>query len=286
MAVVDLAAVTNQIQKFWAPLFEKELRETILLPSLVSRDFEGELKQGGDTVYVSEIVAPVAERRTIGTDADSFASQALTLTRVSIVADQRIVASFELQDLVKLQSQINEDKSDIRDALRFSVEKILNDYLYDSIVAPSASSPDHILNSVSTFSKTEMALLRQRAGEAKWMPNKPWYLLLSPKYAADAGIDAVLANADYTNRADTPVVNGRFGVPRMGFNIFEDNSRSGSYGLAFHPDFCHLVRSQPVFELSSLHSQKKFGYVLSVNFWCGAKLGNEGSKKHMKIIST
>ena len=41
MAVTDLAAVTNQIQKIWAPLFTKELREQLLLGSFVNKDYQG-----------------------------------------------------------------------------------------------------------------------------------------------------------------------------------------------------------------------------------------------------
>lgn len=41
MAVTDLAAITNQIQKVWSPLFTKELREQLLLGSLVNKDYQG-----------------------------------------------------------------------------------------------------------------------------------------------------------------------------------------------------------------------------------------------------
>jgi hypothetical protein len=67
MSVTDLAAVTNQIQKFWAPIFMPELKAQAKLPGLVSRDYEGEIKAEGDTVYVSQLVIPDAQEMTVGT---------------------------------------------------------------------------------------------------------------------------------------------------------------------------------------------------------------------------
>ena len=52
MATTDLAAVTNQIQKFWAPIFMPELKAGAKLPALVNRDYEGEIKSHGDKVHI------------------------------------------------------------------------------------------------------------------------------------------------------------------------------------------------------------------------------------------
>lgn len=41
MVQSNLADVTNQIQEYWSPLFTKELRESLLLGSLVNREYEG-----------------------------------------------------------------------------------------------------------------------------------------------------------------------------------------------------------------------------------------------------
>src|SRR4051812_31750629 len=98
MAVTDLAAVTNQIQKFWSPLFMGELKAQAKLPSLVNREYEGEIKEQGDTVYVSQLVIPDAQEKTVGTDADTFDSQALTTQRVGIQATKRIVVAVEITD--------------------------------------------------------------------------------------------------------------------------------------------------------------------------------------------
>lgn len=288
MSVTTLAEVNAQIQKFWAPTFVDQLKETTLLPSLVNKDYEGQIRKGGDTVRVSMINRPTAELRTIGVDANTFNPGTLTTSYVDVKADKRIVASFEFEDLVDLQSQIGDQNSKIRQVLIEACEIQLNNHLY-SLVAPSASNPDHILSGVTDFNATALLNCRKLAAQSKWPMD--WYLLSDPSYYNDLLNATTLTSNDWTG-GDAPVVGGKIGTKRFGFNIFEDNSAGltnylgGTTGvdcaLAFHPDFMLLaMQSMPNFKVSDLHSQKKFGYVISVDFFVGAKLGLEGNVKHI-----
>lgn len=284
MAVSDVAQVTDQIQKFWAPMFMKELRESLLLGGLVNKDYSGDLKQLGDSVKISQINAPVGQLKTVGTDADSFDSQLLSTTQVTVTADKRAVAAFEFTDLVDLQSQIGAEQSEIRDSLNFAVAQQVNDYLY-SLVNPSTSAPDHLLTGVATFDAAQLLVVRKLAAQAKWMKEKGWWLMLDPVYYNDILNATTLTSSDYVG-ADQPVIGGQVAKQRFGFNILEDNSLSANYGLAFHPDFLHLVmQTQPTFKISDMHAQKKFGYVMSVDMVFGAKLGISGNVKHIKITA-
>lgn len=95
-----------------------------------------------------------------------------------------------------------------------------------------------------------------------------------------------LTSSDY-GASDAPVIGGRIGLKRFGFNIFEDNSRTGDYGLFFHPDFLHMVQQTEVsIKVSDLHPQQKFGYLMSVDLVFGAKLGISGNTKHIKVYNT
>jgi len=47
----------------------------------------------------------------------------------------------------------------------------------------------------------------------------------------------------------------------------------------------HLVmQTEPTFKVSDLHSNKKFAFVISVDFVFGARLGIDGDKKHIRIL--
>jgi hypothetical protein len=280
MSLTDVNQIANQVQERWAPMFMKELRESLLLGSLVNKDYQGAILNEGDTVYVSQINAPTGQLRTVGTDADSFDSQLLSTSRVSIVADKRAVAAFEMEDLVQLQSQLGSQDSEIRQALLFAVMQQVNDYLY-SLVSPSTSAPDHLINSVSDMNAAQLAAIRLLAAKAKWRREGGWWGLLDPSYYSDVLNAATLTSKDYVGD-EAPIVGGQISNPRMGFNLLEDNSRGTDKGLFFHPDFMHLVMQyEPRFKLSDLHSQKKFGFVLSADIVFGAKLGIDGDDKHI-----
>lgn len=293
---VDLA---NQVQKFWGPLFMGELRETALLPALVNRDYEGAITQPGDTVYVSMVTAATGENKTVGVDAGTFSPEKMATTRVSCVANKRAVASFEFEDLVQLQTQLGtpNGQSEIRNALMQGVATQINTYLY-SLVAPSTSAPDHVLDTITDHNSAHMATLRKAAGKAKWMKDGQWYLLADPSYYSDILDDTVLANADYVD--DRPVIAGQIAQPRFGFNVFEDNTQgllnvitaqagtdTEDASLAFHKDFMAMVmQQQPRYKISDLHSNKQFGYVISLDVVYGAVLAPQGANKHIFTFNT
>lgn len=295
MAQTDLGQVQDQIQKFWAPMFMKELREQHLIGSLINKEYQGEIKKLGDTVRVSQINAPVGQLKTAGVDADSFDSQLLTTQYVDVKADKRAVAAFEFEDLVDLQSQIGAESSAIREALLFAVMQQMNNYIY-SQVAPSTSAPDHVINGVSDFNAAQLASCRLLAAQAKWMKQKGWWALLSPSYYSDILNAQTLISGDYVG-AETPVINGQVVRERYGFSLLEDNSEGilqlspadagTDCALLFHPDFMHLVmQTQPTFKVSDLHSNKQFGYVISCDLVFGAKQGIDGNKKAIQVYNT
>lgn len=285
MTATKLADVTYQMQTYWAPVFTKQLREKLLLGSLVSKDYDGEIKKGGDTVRVSQVNAPTGQLLTIGTDADSFDTEAISTSYVDIKADKRAVAAYEFEDLVDIQSQIESTRPEVRDSLIFAMNKQINDYLF-TLVNPSSASPDHLVSGVTDFNASQVAAVRKLAATAKWMKNKPWYILSDPSYYSDLLNATTLTSTDY-GATDAPVISGQIAMQRYGFNIFEDDSMSTDYALAFHPDFMHMVsQSEVQVKISDLHSQKKFGYVMSVDLIFGAKLGINGNVKHIKVYNS
>jgi hypothetical protein len=281
MSATDVNVVSNQIEKIWSPLFMKELRENMLLGALVNRAYEGSISgNGADTVYVSQLNAPQGQLKTVGTDADYFDSESMSLSRIAVQANKRAVASFEIADLVDLQSQLGAQDSEIREALMYSVSKQINDYLF-SFVSPSTSAPDHLLNSITDMNAAQLAAIRLLAAKAKWSKSPGWYGLLDPSYYSDILNAQTLTSSDYVGD-EAPVIGGQVVKQRYGFNLLEDNSMGTDKGLFFHPDFLHLVMQQePRFKVSDLHPNKKFGYVISVDIVFGAALGINGNLKHI-----
>ncbi|RTL05195.1 hypothetical protein EKK58_08585 [Candidatus Dependentiae bacterium] len=286
MAVTQYSAAEIQalVVEAWSDIFMQELREKLMLGALVNKDYSGQISNLGDSVKVSQINAPTGQLLTVGVDADSFDSEALSSTQVEVKADKRAVASYEFEDTVQLMTQLGNKDSEIRAALLFAVSKQINDYLY-TLVAPSASAPDHVLIS-SDMNAAQIAAIRKLAAQAKWDKSKGWWLLCDPSYYSDILNAQTLTSQDYVG-GDLPIVGGQVVNKRFGFNILEDDSRPEDYAIAFHPDFMHLVmKTQPTFKVSDLHSHKKFGYVISVDQIFGAKLGIQGALKHIKVTAS
>ena len=285
MAVTDLAAVAAQIQKYWSPMFTKELRASLMLGSLVDRDYQGEIKKGGDRVRVSQVDFVSGQTRTVGTDADSFTTEAISTQYIDITADKRFVAAAEFEDLVSLQSQLDDANSDVRQALMYGMQKEINDYLY-GFAAASAASPDHVISGVADLNNTQMAALRVLAGQAKWPKSQPWYAIVDPVYHMDIGKDTTMSSSDY-NAGDPVVVAGEVATKRYGFNILEDNALAADHGLFFYKDWLHFVtQTEARVKISDLHSNKQFGFVISVDLVGGAALGISGDEKHIQVYNS
>lgn len=292
--ITRMADIADQVKKYWGPLGINKLKQDSLLPSLISREYEGTLENEGDTVYVSEVNIPTATRKVTGSGEESFEASKVSTTRVSIVANQTITAAFELQSLTQLESQIKLGSSAIRDSLMQSLEIALNEYLY-SLVSPSTSSPDHSISGITDFNATQVAAFRKLAAAARWAKDGNWFLLADPSYYSDILSATTLVSGDYVG--DQATVNGQVTMKRFGFNIIEDNSdailslspaKAGAdVALAFHKDFMHLVMPESItYKLSDLHSNKQHGYLLSAHVVCGAALGCNGSKKHILGYNT
>jgi hypothetical protein len=296
MAITNITDMADQVQKFWSPLFEKELRENTLLPGLVSKSYQGDLKRAGDTVYVTEWVVPKGQRKNKTTDADydTFSPQKIQENRVAITADTIISAAVEIEDLADLQSQLGDADSVIRQGLMKSIEIQLNDFLY-SKVSPSTSAPDHSIDSIADFNAARIGAHRVLASQAKWPMDGQWYMLLDPVYMQDVLNATTMTSQDYVS--GQPTVGGRIVTPRFGWNLIEDNSAgsdplgmarlsptnaTSDLSLAFHPSFMNLViQKEPTFELARQTANHRFGYVLVAHMVCGAALSNQGDVLHI-----
>lgn len=287
----------DQIQKFWSPVFVPELKETAILPNLINTTFSADLQAQGDTVKVSMIEDAEGSRQKIDASGNhtTIHSEKLKTQQVNVVADQIFSASFELDSLVDLQTQIGSPsgQSRIREALLKGVELQMNDFIY-SLVAPSTSNPDHEIDSVSDFNFSQLMAVRGLAAKAKW-PASERYLLLDPQYYNDFLTDTKNSSSDFVG-GDLPLIGGQRPVSRSGFMILEDNSdamrrlspTSGfDNGLAFHRDWCYMVaQMNPTFKLVDLAPNKQRGYLLVVDMVGGARLGLQGNVKHIKIYNS
>jgi hypothetical protein len=294
MSATLLANVQDQIQEFWSDIFVDEFKEMAKLPALVSRDYDGEIKEAGDSVNVSQINVPTANRRTIGTPGyENYGSTTMATESIKIVADTIIDAGYEINSLVNLQSQIKSQDSKIRQGLLKALEIEMNNWLY-GLCSPSSATHDHIIDSVADFNDTQLRAARKIAADAHWPENDRW-ILASSSYINDMLAVTGLISSDFVT--DNPVLSGRLVAQRHGFNIIEDTTvgmrqlsptaAANDLALVFTPEFMYLVmQMQPTFKISDLHANRRRGYLLTVELVAGAKLGLDGALKHAKFYNS
>lgn len=258
------------VQDFWSPLFTKELRENTLWPGILhDPNYTMESVKGGDTLKISKVNKPTSTIKTIGTDADTFSSNVLSVTQSDLAINRRCVSAYKFEDLGILMSQLEQQDSQIREALLADVKQQANDFI-KSLIVPSISEPDHSGISVSgDFNAAALSNGRTLAAVAKWGQDKDWFLLLDPTFYTDLLDDTTISASNVIGAGVSPMVAGRFAVNRMNFNIVEDNSLATDTGFGFTRDFMKVILGAPRFMISDLHPLGQFGYQISVDFPMG-----------------
>lgn len=259
------------VQDFWSPVFAKELRENTLWTSLLhDPNYTMDTVKGGDTVKISRINKPTSTIKTIGTDADSFNANVLSSTQVDLAVNKRCVSAYKFEDLAVVMSQLEQQDSEIREALLADVREQANDWI-KGLIVPSTSDPDHSgISAGGDFNMATLSTIRTLGAVAKWGQSESHYLLADPTFISDMLDDTTLGAANSMGLPSSPVLEGRFNFKRMNFTIVEDNSLATDTAFAFMPSFMKVILGQPRFKISDLHPLGQFGYQISIDFPMGA----------------
>lgn len=279
--------LSNQVGKLWAPLTVDELKERAVMASLTNRDYEGQINNANDTVYVTQFQVGEASRKQVGSGHESYTTNLLGSARISIVANQVFSHAIELDDLVPLQTQMQNPESELRSKMEAAIARKVDAYIY-SLVSPSTTSPDHLLGGVTDFNATALLNVRKLASQAKWPEDVRRIQLLDPQYMNDLLSATTLTSADYAS--DSPSVMGKFGLMRHGFEIYENNAdafldvdtgatATADVGLAFTPDFIHTVLGAPEWSVVDNKPNGKFTYSLVLKVLGGAVAGHDHASK-------
>lgn len=268
MGVNGKVELDNLIPEIWSAKMYQELRNDVMFANIFSREYEGEIKNFGDVVNVQQIVAPSGE--IITDDKALFQSSTMVVNRIAITANKRASAAFEFTDLAQLQSMAFQ--ADAQEALLYAIRLKLESDIIAGLV-PSASTPDHTIApaSASDLAAADLGSIRTLLSNAK-VPVSNRKLLLAPSYYGDLLSKTQVTSADFVNgnSAQQGVVS-QF----MGFEIMEHNLLSSDVGYAVHPSAMLLVMQQDIrIKISDLHSQNKYGYLLSADMVYGFTLAD------------
>lgn len=94
-------AVTNFIPKLWSARLLENLQKQHVYANLVNRDYEGEIKQYGDTVHITDVGAVTVSDYVRNTNISD--PQELTTNERLLVIDQQKYFNFQIDDVDKAQ---------------------------------------------------------------------------------------------------------------------------------------------------------------------------------------
>lgn len=289
MADTTLTQVQGQIQKYWAPLLDKELTERFVLPALVQSpsDRTAGLRMG-DKVQISQYDEMTGENKTIGSGADTFTPETVTLSEVEVQVDRRALASAVFDDLVDLQSQVSISDPKFRGVASRAMNRQVSDYLY-SLSAPTTEDTGVAAGSFNAAKLTELG---QIADDAQWPEEERW-LVVDATYWKALMDDSTLTSADFVQ--DSPVMGGNMAINRYGWKIIKDtsagfktqlNAGAGGVAQAFIPSYLEfIIQRDSRVMLSDRHSNNEFKVGFSIDKVYGAKLGLDGADKHIIVRS-
>lgn len=260
------AELINFIPQIWSPLIYQELRHKVAYLNLFSRDYEGEIKEKGDTVKINTIIAPQGEILT--NDKDSFNPEELENSQIELKADRRAVASFEITDMAKLQSL--EFQQEAINALVYSIQLQME----KDIQSIMAANPLNEINALigADFDVKDVIALRTKLRNQLVPADENLYLALSPEFYGSLMSKNMVVGSDFGSVNDLMAGD----VKKLaGFKVFEHDLELGQKARAFHTTAILLAMQTSVnVKISDLHAQKKFGYLVSADIVYGRKLAD------------
>lgn len=216
-------AINNFIPEIWSAQLLSSLKKALVYagPTVVNRDYEGEVANQGDTVRITSISRPTVSSYTRGST--TITPEQLTDAQRTLVVDQAKYFAFEVDD-VDLRQSVNGGAL-MDEAAREAAYALADtaDQYVAGLYSGVASG-----NDLSTVSITSADLavqyivkLKQKLDEAN-VPNQGRYVVIPPWYEALLLQSTLLARVNESG-SDQTLRNGMVGR-LYGFDILVSNN--------------------------------------------------------------
>ena len=222
-------AVTNFIPQVWSARLLAHLDKAHVLTNLVNRDYEGEIRQYGDTVKITQIGDITIKDYVTNTDIDD--PQELTTEQQLLVIDQQKYYSFQIDDVDAAQA-----RADLADAAMqraaYGLADVADRWLAE-IMAAGADEGNQLGSDAAPVALTaETAytyLVRLKVIlDKRNVPTSGRWVLVSPEYHGLLLQDDRFVGTGGT-AAEAALGNGYIGSA-AGFRVYLSNNLPGSLG--------------------------------------------------------
>lgn len=210
-------AITNFIPEVWSASILEALRAKLVFPSLCNRDYEGDIREAGDTVHITGYndvtVRKYSRGGTITVEAATDADKG------TLVIDQSDYFAFSVNDLDKVQA-----KDDLTGRFTNSAayNMMLNVENYISGLMDKAVTKEAKAVTVATPNDAYLAVVAARTQLDKQnVPTEGRWIVVSPDFYAMLLQDSRFI--DGTDAGHETLLNGVVGSV-AGFSVVESNN--------------------------------------------------------------
>jgi hypothetical protein len=226
------------VPEVWSQKYYDVLLAELPFNSIVSRDYEGEIQNLGDTVKISTF-PEFDDAVDLAEDARNDASS-ITVSQQSLEINKRIAKDFIITNTAMLQSLPAMDK--LRDLAIYSINKKIQ-ALIISLIVPSPSAPDHSI-AYGTGSTLVLAdiLNAKELLDNQDVPMSDRHMVVGAAQLNDLFALSSFTSSDFV-AGNTPLINGGLPAQICGFMPhFTSIVNNTSYW--FHRSFMTMAAQQ------------------------------------------
>lgn len=210
-------AITNFIPEVWSASILEALRAKLVFPSLCNRDYEGDIREAGDTVHITGYDDVTVKKYTRGTN---ITVDAVTdANKGTLTIDQSDYFAFKVNDLDKVQAKADLTGNFTNSAaynMALNVEKYISGLMDKAATAPAKTI------SVTTPSDAYLAVVEARKQLDKQnVPTEGRWIVVSPDFYALLLQDSRFIEG--TEAGHNTLLNGAVGSV-SGFTVVESNN--------------------------------------------------------------
>lgn len=210
-------AITNFIPEVWSASILEALRAKLVFPSLCNRDYEGDIREAGDTVHITGYDDVTVKKYARGTN---ITVDAVTdANKGTLTIDQSDYFAFKVNDLDKVQAKADLTGNFTNSAaynMALNVEKYISGLMDKAATAPAKTI------SVTTPSDAYLAVVEARKQLDKQnVPTEGRWIVVSPDFYALLLQDSRFIEG--TEAGHNTLLNGVVGSV-SGFTVVESNN--------------------------------------------------------------
>lgn len=232
------AEVSAIVPEQWSSKYYDVLLAELPMNSLISKDYEGDIANLGDTVNIASI--PEFDDASELPEADAADADSVTVGSQQLIINKRIVKDFIVTNKAMLQSIPFVEK--LKSLAIYSIQKKIQSLII-SLTVPSAAAPDHTLAAVTpgVFALADILALKELLDDQN-VPMADRHMVLGSGPLNDIFNITGFTSSDFV-ASGSPLQSGQLPAQLVGF-MPHFTTVVASTVYAFHSSYFTMASQQ------------------------------------------